>query len=98
MRLIGYIRVSRVAGREGASFISTEVQRERIEGMAAAHGHTVSDWEQDLDQPGSKYDRPGFQAALEAVERGEADGIIVARLDRFARSVADAARAMQRLE
>jgi site-specific DNA recombinase len=98
MRLIGYIRVSRVAGREGASFISTEVQRERIEGMAVAHGHTLSDWEQDLDQPGSRYERPGFQAALEAVERGEADGIIVARLDRFARSVADAARAMQRLE
>jgi DNA invertase Pin-like site-specific DNA recombinase len=98
MRLIGYIRVSRVAGREGPSFISTELQRERIEAMAVAHGHTLSDWEQDLDQPGSRYGRAGFQAALEAVERGEADGIIVARLDRFARSVADAARAMQRLE
>jgi site-specific DNA recombinase len=98
MRLIGYIRVSRVAGREGPSFISTEVQRERIEAMAAAHSHAITDWEQDLDQPGSRYERPGFQAALEAVERGEADGIIVARLDRFARSVADAARAVQRLE
>jgi site-specific DNA recombinase len=98
MRLIGYIRVSRVAGREGPSFISTEVQRERIEAMADATGYTLADWEQDLDQPGSRYQRPGFQAALEAVERGEADGIIVARLDRFARSVADAARAVQRLE
>jgi DNA invertase Pin-like site-specific DNA recombinase len=98
MRLIGYTRVSRVAGREGPSFISIELQRERIEAIAAAHGHTLVDWEQDLDQPGSKYERPGFQAALEAVERGEADGIVVARLDRFARSVADAARAVQRLE
>jgi DNA invertase Pin-like site-specific DNA recombinase len=98
MRLIGYVRVSRVAGREGPSFISTEVQRERIKGMATAHGHTVVDWEQDLDQPGSRYERRGFQAALAAVEAREADGIAVARLDRFARSVKDAARAIERLE
>jgi site-specific DNA recombinase len=55
-------------------------------------------WREDLDQPGSKWERPDFQAALEAVEAGEADGIAVARLDRFARSVADAARALDRLE
>jgi site-specific DNA recombinase len=98
MRLIGYIRVSRVAGREGESFISPDVQRERITAMAKAHGHTVVDWEQDLDQSGGKYDRPGLQAALAAVEAGAADGIAVARLDRFARSVADAAKALDRLE
>jgi site-specific DNA recombinase len=98
MRLIGYIRVSRVAGREGESFISTKVQRERIKGIAAAQGHSIVDWREDLDQPGSKWNRPGFQAALAAVEAGEADGIAVARLDRFARSVADAARALERLE
>ena len=98
MRLIGYIRVSRVAGREGESFISPDVQRERITAMAKAHGHTVVDWEQDLDQSGGKYERPGLQAALEAVEARAADGIAVARLDRFARSVADAAKALDRLE
>jgi site-specific DNA recombinase len=66
--------------------------------MAVAHGHALVDWQQDIDQPGSRYERPGFQAALGAVEAGEAEGIAVARLDRFARSVADAARAVQRLE
>jgi site-specific DNA recombinase len=98
VRLIAYIRVSRVAGRDGESFITTKVQRERIEALAAAQGHAVVDWREDLDQPGSKWDRPGFQTALEAVEAGDADGIAVARLDRFARSVADAARALERLE
>src|SRR5436309_2703997 len=98
MRLIGYVRVSRVNGREGDSFISPTVQRERIEAQALASGNTVVDWQQDLDQPGTKYERPGFQAALEAVERGEADGIAVAALDRFARSVPDAAVALRRLE
>jgi site-specific DNA recombinase len=53
---------------------------------------------QDLDQPGSKYERPAFQEALERVERREADGLIVYALDRFARSVPDAAVALRRLE
>ena len=98
MRLVGYVRVSRVAGREGDSFISLAVQRERVEQFAAAQGHAVVSWQEDLDQPGSRYERPGFQAALEGVERGEADGIAVYALDRFARSVSDAAVALRRLE
>jgi site-specific DNA recombinase len=98
MRLIGYIRVSQVKGREGESFISPDVQRERIAGMAKAGGHTLVDWVDDMDEPGSKYRRPGFQRALAMVEAKEADGIAVAKLDRFSRSVADAARALERLE
>jgi hypothetical protein len=35
MRLDGYVRVSRVGGREGESFISPEVQRDRIAAYAA---------------------------------------------------------------
>lgn len=98
MRLAGYIRVSRVAGREGDSFISPSVQRERIAALAAAHGNTVAAWFEDLDQPGSRWERPSFQAALELVEQGGADGIACATLDRFARSVVDALRAVQRLD
>ncbi len=98
MRLVGYVRVSRVAGREGDTFISPAVQRERIEKLAAAHDHDIVAWHEDLDQPGTRYQRPGFQAALAAVENHQADGIIVAALDRFARSVPDAALALRRLE
>jgi site-specific DNA recombinase len=98
MRLLGYIRVSQVKGREGDSFISPDVQRERIAAQASAGGHTILDWIDDLDEPGSRYARPGFQRALAMVESGEADGIVVARLDRFSRSVADAAKALERLE
>jgi site-specific DNA recombinase len=98
MRLLGYVRVSRVAGREGESFISPAAQRERIEAHAKAAGHKVIDVLTDLDQSGGKYERPAFQEALARVERGEADGIIVARLNRFSRSVSDAARALERLE
>lgn len=43
-------------------------------------------------------DRPGLESAMAAVEHGEADGIAVAKLDRFARSVPGAAKALARLE
>jgi site-specific DNA recombinase len=97
MRLLGYIRVSRMAGRD-ESAVTLRDQRRRIEAAAAAHGHEVIDWLQELDESGGREDRPKFQAALEAVENGEADGIAVAYLSRFARSVAVAARALERLE
>jgi site-specific DNA recombinase len=98
VRLDGYVRVSRVGGREGESFLSPDVQRERIKSFAKGGQHKVVTFHVDLDEPGSKYERPGFQAALGRVERGETDGIIVASLDRFARSVPDAAAALRRLE
>lgn len=97
MHLDAYIRVSRVAGREGDSFISPASQREKIGKFADLHEHRVVRWHEDLDQPGSKASRPGFQAALARVEAGETDGVVVAKLDRFARSVADAAVAIRRL-
>ena len=98
MNLLGYIRVSRVGGRSGEDFIAPRVQRERIESWAKTYGHTVEFMPDELDQSGGKLQRPVFTAALERCERGEADGIIVAKLDRFARSVPDAATAIRRLE
>lgn len=98
MRLIGYVRVSSVGGREGESFISPTVQRERVEQLARAHGHTIVAWQEDLDQPGSRLNRPGLDEAFRLIEQGDADGLAVAKLDRFARSVAGAAQALQRLE
>jgi site-specific DNA recombinase len=97
MKLLGYIRVSRMAGRD-QSAVTLRDQRRRIEAAAAASGHEIVDWLQELDQSGGREDRPRFQAALEAVESGEADGIAVAYLSRFARSVPVAARALERLK
>jgi DNA invertase Pin-like site-specific DNA recombinase len=97
-RAIGYVRVSRVAGRAGESFISPEVQRETIAAKVSAGGLELVGLEEDLDASGGTYERPGFQRALEAVERGEASVIVVARLTRFARSVLDTHRALERIE
>lgn len=94
----GYIRVSKVAGRSGASFISPKIQRERIEAVAGAGGHTIVRWFEDLDQSGAKSDRPGFQKCLAMIEAGELDGMVVAKLDRFSRSVRHAAEALIRID
>jgi site-specific DNA recombinase len=93
----GYIRVSRRAGREGESFISPEVQRKKIESWAKLHDiELVHIWE-EIDQSGAKLERPMFQEALARCEAGETGGIVVARLDRFARSAVDALSSIRRL-
>jgi DNA invertase Pin-like site-specific DNA recombinase len=93
----GYIRVSRVAGREGESFIAPEVQRRKIEDWAKLHEVEVVQWWEELDQSGAKRARPMFQQALERCEQRETGGIVVARLDRFARSAVDALESIKRL-
>src|SRR5581483_2185165 len=96
VRLIGCIRVSRVAGRGGDSFISPDVQREQVESYCRARGHVVVDWVEDLDRPGSTLDRPGLQDAIRRVEAGEADGIAAAKLDRLTRSVSGLGQLLER--
>jgi len=93
----GYIRVSRVAGREGESFISPEVQRTKIEAWAQLHEVEIVQWWEELDASGARRDRPMFQLARERCARGDTGGIVVAKLDRFARSAVDALEGIKRL-
>lgn len=96
--LDAYVRVSRVGGREGASFISPDVQRERIERFAMLKGHEIGETFVDLDQSGGKLERPGLDRALERIRRGESGGIIVAKVDRFARSLVKALETIAAIE
>ncbi len=97
MRVDGYIRVSRVAGREGDSFISPSEQRNRIAAWAKSRGAKVAQFHEDLDQPGSKTDRPGLMRAMDRARSGDIEGIVVWRLDRFGRSAVDNARLLDEL-
>src|SRR5690348_4805918 len=83
----GCIRVSRVAGRDGESFISPEVQREQIKASGKLRGVEVAAWHEDLDQSGGLVDRPGLDPLLARIESGETEGVIVAKLDRLSRLV-----------
>jgi len=87
MGVDGYVRVSRVAGREGERFISPVEQRRAIEGWTRLHQHTLLEVFEDLDQSGKKRNRPGLDQAIQRIKTGESEGIVVAKLDRFGRSV-----------
>lgn len=89
LRLDGYIRVSRIGGREGEGYISPDVQRDSIMAYAAELGGSIVAWHDDQDFSGGNTERPGFQAMLERLEAGDSDGMVVMSVDRFSRSTAD---------
>lgn len=98
LRLDGYVRVSQVRGRGGDTFISPAQQRDRIEAWASAFGHELLVVHEELDESGARADRPRLLEAIERVERGQSDGIVVAKLDRFARSLVDGLRLIERIQ
>jgi DNA invertase Pin-like site-specific DNA recombinase len=92
-KAIGYVRASTAEQRQ--SGLGLQAQRTAIEAACAERGWQLLRIEEDIAS-GAKTDRPGLKRALEAVESGEADCIVVLRLDRLSRSVADFARMLQR--
>jgi DNA invertase Pin-like site-specific DNA recombinase len=93
-----YVRVSRVGGREGESFISPELQEEKCRALAKARGLQVGQVFTDLDRSGGKMDRPAFKQVLARIEGGESGGVIVARIDRFARTLIGGLQAVESIE
>ena len=87
--LIGYVRVSTEdQAREG---VSLQAQRERLAAYATAHGWELAGIEADEGISGAVAPgkRPGLARALGRVRRGEADGLLVLKLDRLSRSTRD---------
>lgn len=84
----GIVRVSHVGARGGESFHADADQIADIERYAATRGARVVLMPPELSVSGGKAieDRPSLQAAIEGVERGEFDGIVVAYLSRLTRS------------
>lgn len=83
MRVLIYTRTSKNGGDEE----SIEAQHKRCSAWAEGHGHEVVGHYPD-DAVSGKLplsQRPGLGAAVLALEAGEADGLVVHRLDRLAR-------------
>jgi DNA invertase Pin-like site-specific DNA recombinase len=96
-RLIGYVRVSDVRGREGDSYITEDVQENSIRAYAKANGHDIIDVLTDRDKSGGTMDRPAFNEAMRRVFGNEADGIIVYRVNRFGRTLSGGLIAAEKL-
>jgi DNA invertase Pin-like site-specific DNA recombinase len=95
--VIGYTRVS--TDEQADSRLGLDAQREAIAAYAAAHGWDV-EWYSDEGVSGKTLDRPQLQLALArlAERRSDVSGLVVAKLDRLSRSVADFAGLLERAQ
>lgn len=92
-----YVRVSDVRGRSGDTYISPDVQEERCRALAASRGYEVGVVFLDEDKSGGKMDRPGLNQAIARIEEGVSAGIIVAKLDRFARTLIGGLQTLEKI-
>lgn len=93
----GYVRVSVVGGRSGDRFLSPELQRDVIAGWAERSDVQLAEVREELDVSGGRRDRPGLEHLVSGVIAGRLGGIVVARVDRFTRSLAYGADVIERV-
>lgn len=91
MRVIAYARVS--TEEQGLSGAGMEAQRAAILAECERRGWALVESFEDVGA-GKNLKRPGVQAALDALSRGEASALVVAKLDRLSRSMLDFAGVM----
>ena len=91
MKVIAYLRVS--TDEQASSGLGLEAQRATIAAAAVARGWDVH-WIEDAGHSAKTLKRPGVATALAMLAEGEAQGLVVAKLDRLSRSVQDFAATM----
>lgn len=87
MRAIGYLRCS--TEEQATSGLGLEAQEDRVRGFAKLYDLELVDVIVDAGVSAKTLERPGLARALERLRRGGADALLVAKLDRLTRSVAD---------
>jgi DNA invertase Pin-like site-specific DNA recombinase len=94
VRIIGYVRAStEEQAREG---VSLDAQRTKVEQYAALHGLDLVEVLVDAGVSAKSLNRPSLARALAMLDAGQAEGIVVAKLDRLSRSVRDFADLIER--
>lgn len=93
----GYIRVSRVGDRGGESYISPDIQRRAIESWASERGVALVMHEPEENVSGGTMDRPVFNEITRRIRMGQSGGIVVYKLDRFARTMVGGLTALHEL-
>ncbi len=86
MNVIAYCRVS--TADQADSGISLEAQQARMQAYAALYGLSIVETVIDAESAKSLH-REGLQRALAMLKAGKADGLLIVKLDRLTRSVAD---------
>jgi site-specific DNA recombinase len=87
LRVIAYPRVS--TDEQSEEGVSLQAQVAKMRAYAELYGIEIVDVVEDAGFSGKTLDRPGLQSILARLKRKEIDGILVAKLDRLSRNVAD---------
>jgi DNA invertase Pin-like site-specific DNA recombinase len=87
MKAVGYVRVS--TDKQAESGLSLEGQRQKVESYANLHDYDLLDVHEDAGESGKDLNRDGLRTALDALENGEADCLIVYKVNRLSRHVGD---------
>ena len=86
-RVIGYLRVS--TDEQAQEGVSLAVQEAKVRAYCDLYELDLIGIEVDPGASGKNMDRPGLQRALASLRSGAAGGVVIAKLDRLSRSVAD---------
>jgi DNA invertase Pin-like site-specific DNA recombinase len=87
MKVIGHCRVS--TDEQATNGQSLDAQRAKLEGYAKLHDLELVAVIVDAGASAKSLNRPGLQEALAKLRKGEAAGLLIAKLDRLSRSVKD---------
>jgi len=94
-----YVRVSRVGGREGEEYRSPTIQLGRIQEWTKQHGVHIGKVVKEEDVSGARpVEERSLEELIRRAEQGASAGILVYRLDRFGRDLAETVVAVKRLK
>ena len=93
-RAIAYIRVS--TDKQADHGVSLDAQREKVRLYAELYGVELVRVEVDAGASAKTLDRPALSRSLAALAAGEADALLVVKLDRLTRSVRDLGALVER--
>jgi site-specific DNA recombinase len=87
VKVIGYVRVSTEEQATGGFSIGS--QTEKLKAYCALYDLELVEIITDAGISAKSLNRPGLSAALEQIDAGTAEGLVIAKLDRLTRSVSD---------
>lgn len=87
MKVVGYVRVS--TEEQATDGVSLEAQKTKLAAYASLYDLELVETIVDAGESAKTLKRPGLQRALNMLKTGNADGLLVVKLDRLTRSVAD---------
>lgn len=93
-RTIAYLRVS--TDKQADKGVSLDAQRSKVAAYAELYDLEITEVIVDAGASAKTLDRPGLTKALAMLRKGEADALLVVKLDRLTRSVRDLGELVER--